>query len=540
MNLRRLSLLFLPLLLLLASGLGLGCFSETNDDLTIVALLRGVSAAAPVADLHLYFHGYAALWSRLYAVYPLVPWYALTLYALLYGATVLTFAVLERVLRPRVPVGQVLAFLVLFFGVAWLEHGFWFNYVRVPVLLAGAGVLFAAQRAPLRWAGLIGLLAFVLAWLIRPSAAVLGLIAAVPGAWWLARWKAVPVLAGAVAWAALGALWLNLTWTPEEARFRRLDVLKSNINDFQLYHPQPRTSSDSLGLAEVQQWMLGDSSLVNEALFARAAPLNIPYFLQQTAPVKLSGLLRQLVRDYFPLLLTLLVVAYQVSRQPLLANRRQFWVVQLAYAGLLLALGVGLKLPPRLALPLLDFWLLTNLIYLSQQTRSALGHSWAIVGMVLALAAGPYVYKTWHRRTVLTQERRTNEALRRNLLGLASATEVLVSDAVEVTYKSSSPFADPVFGSSVRILSLMGWQTLDPSQPSFRQHLTGTRAFSPAVRQLATRTNVRWMLTAEGTALLNLHLQLVDSTASTSLQFWPKMLQTNKVNEVQEYVPMMK
>ncbi|TGD80631.1 hypothetical protein [Hymenobacter wooponensis] len=540
MNLPRLSLLVLPLLLLLVSGLGLGCFSETNDDLTIVALLRGVSAAAPVENLHLYFHGYAVVLSQLYSAYPLVPWYALTLYGLLYAATVLTFAVLEQVLRPQLSLGQRLIFLVLFFAVAWLEHGFWFNYVRVPLLLAGAGILFAAQRAPARWALLVGLLAFALAWLIRPSAAVLGLIAALPGAWWLARRQALPVVGGAVAWAMLGALWLNLTWTPEEARFRRLDVLKSNINDYQLYHQQPRTSTDSLGLAEVRHWMLGDSSLVNAALFTRAAPLDIPYFLQQTAPEKLLVLLQQLGRDYFPVLLALLAVAYHVRRQPGLQYRHEFWFVQLAFAGLLLALGVVLKLPPRLALPLLNFWLLANLIYVGQQTRGALGQVWGVLGVVLVLAAGPYAYKTWHRRTMLGQERRTNEALRRELLRPAGVAGLLVSDAVELTYKSSSPFADPVFGSPVQVLSLMGWQTLDPSQPVFRQQLTGTRNFSLALRQLATRANVSWMLTEQGAGLLNRHLQLADSTASASLKFMPKPLQTSQVSEVMEYVVKVK
>ncbi|QNP51983.1 hypothetical protein H9L05_19075 [Hymenobacter qilianensis] len=41
---------------------GLGAYYETNDDLIITQLLRGVTAAAPVTDLHLYFHGFARYW----------------------------------------------------------------------------------------------------------------------------------------------------------------------------------------------------------------------------------------------------------------------------------------------------------------------------------------------------------------------------------------------------------------------------------------------------------------------------------------------
>ncbi|NVO85153.1 hypothetical protein, partial [Hymenobacter terrestris] len=247
----RILLLLLPLLLLLASGVLLGTYFETNDDLTIVGLLRGQSVAAPVADLYLYFHGYAILWSRLYAALPLVPWYGLTLYALLYAATVLGAAVLWPLLRPHGRPALVLAALVLLWLVAWLEHGFWFNYVRVPVLLAGTGVLFAAQRAPSRRALVIGLLAFGLSWMIRPSAALLGVAAALPGVWWLAGRRAAPLLLGLGVLAVGGALWINFTWSPAAATFRRLDVLKSNLNDFDLTAPpdSPLTPPDSLALA---------------------------------------------------------------------------------------------------------------------------------------------------------------------------------------------------------------------------------------------------------------------------------------------------
>ncbi|UOQ76979.1 hypothetical protein MUN84_21295 [Hymenobacter sp. 5516J-16] len=116
MMLRRLYVLGLPLLLMFLSGVVLGCYFETNDDLTIIALLRGTTAAAPVTDLHLYFHGYAALWSRLYAAAPYQPWYAYTLYGLLYLAAVLMVAVLRRLLQAHTERWWGLVFIVLIWG----------------------------------------------------------------------------------------------------------------------------------------------------------------------------------------------------------------------------------------------------------------------------------------------------------------------------------------------------------------------------------------------------------------------------------------
>ena len=534
----RVLLLLLPFLLLLGTGVGLGFYFETNDDLIIVDLLRGKTAAAPVSDLHLYFHGYAALWSRLYAAAPLWPWYGLTLYALLYAATVLAAAVLWRLVRPRAGVGGALALLALFWFGGWLEHGLWFNYVRVPMLLAGAGVLFAAQRAPVRWALAVGLLAFGLSWLIRPSAAVLGAAAALPGAWWLAGRRAGPVVAGVAAGAVLGALWLHLTWSPEAATFRRLDVLKSNLNDFQLAAPPlvPLRPADSLALAAARAWQLGDSALVNEATLRRVAPLRPGYFLRHTAPAKLGALAHQLPRDYFPLLLLLAATGGLVLRAG--RGHRVFWLAQAGYALLLLGLGLLLKLPPRVALPLLDFWALSNLAHL-WQLRPLPRYSLAVLLLVLLAAAGPYAYKTWHRHHVLAREQARNrqawEQLNQLWMRQQPAVRIVVSDALEETYKSGSPltrevaahyrlppFTRPVW------LSVRGWQTLHPSQPALRQQLTGTRDFTGALRRLGQRPDVAWVLTPEGAGLLNRQLALGRRPDQPEVwlerQKWPKRL----------------
>ncbi|GAB2782410.1 hypothetical protein GCM10027175_21060 [Hymenobacter latericoloratus] len=513
----------LPLLLLLLSGVGLGCYFETNDDLTIIELLRGTTAAAPVTDLHLYFHGYAALWSQLYTAYPLVPWYALTLYGLLYVATVLVFAVLWRLLRPKLGVGVLVLLLGLFWGVAWLEHGFWFNYARVPVLLAGAGLLFGAQRTSARWALLVGVGLFGLAWLIRPSVALLGALAAAPGVWWLAGRRGLPLLAGVGAWAVVGALCLNLTWSPEAATFRRLDVLKSNLNDFQLTAPplQPLTARDNLGLAAARRWMFSDSTLVNEAFFRRAAPVGPAYFLLHTAPAKLAALPAQLARDYFPLWLLVGGTWLLVVRRP--GPRRSFWLVQLAYAGLMLGLGTLLKLPPRLALPLLDFWVLSNWVFLVQRPGQAAADRRAgrMLLLVLLGAALPYGYKVYHRSQVLARERQQNQAERRRQLRLAHPARIIVADALGSTYKSGAPFAEgnlPGRNQPAGQVDVAGWQTLHPSQARLRQQLTGTRYFPEALRRLGARPNVAWVLTPEGAAILNQQLRLAQSaTPAASL-----------------------
>lgn len=501
--------LVLPALLLVLTGVVLGFYYETNDDLAIIQLLRGNTAAAPVTNLHLYFHGLAWVLAGLFRVLPKVPWYGVLLYGLLYAATVLTFAVLDRLVRHRVAPGLVTLLLVLFYCMAWVEHAMWFNYMRVPLLLGGAGLLYAAQRPEQFSARIIGFVAFGLSWLIRPSAADLALLLVVPGVLWLAGRRAMPLLGAAIAWALIGGVAAGLFRGNEASTFRSLDVLKSNVNDYQLYRPIPRTPSDSLGVQEVEQWLLGDSVLINEAFFSRAYVPDARYFTQEVLPQKLLLTASQLVRNYFPLLMLILALLVWVATSARMPGRGRFWLLQVAFLMLLFGLGSMLKLPSRLALPVLDLWVLTNLVFLLRDSRRPVNHEILSFLLVLLLAAAPYGYKLWHRHTTLEAEqlrgRRALAQFRRHTYPAA----VVVTDAVNAAYKSQNPLRVHTIGSAYlkTCLNLTGWPTLDPSQPRLRQRLTGTRDFTESLRVLARRrAAVKWYLTPATARLLNQHL----------------------------------
>ena len=487
--------ILLPLLLLLAAVAGLGAYYETNDDLIITQLLRGETAAAPVRDLHLYFHGLAAGLAALYARFPAVPWYGLLLYSLLYLAWVLLFAVLNRLLRPHLTSTQLTITLVLVFGLVLLENSLWFNYMRVPLLLAGAGGLFAAQRTKQRWWVMLGLAAFGLAWLIRPSAAVLGLVVVVPGGIWLGGRRGAMVLLAALLTAGLGGGLLGLTRPPAATRYRVLDVLKSNLNDYQLYHPQPRTPTDSLGVAAVGHWILSDSVLVNEAFFKRTMSSDLGYFLRKTAPAKLTTLGRLVVRDYFPLLLLNALLFASLLRAKAKTGGHFFWLAQLGFCLLILGLGVGLKLPPRLGLPLFTLFSLGNVVRWLQLPPHLRVPFPRLALAALLLCVGVYSLKTWHRSQLLAAEQQHHEAYLAKLASTTAGGQILVTANLEPAYKSLSPFK--LYSLGARQLPLTGWATLDPSLPRWRQQLTGSRDFNLTLRRLAERVDVQWALAPE-------------------------------------------
>lgn len=510
-----LRVVLLPLALVVGTVAGLGSYYEANDDASLGWLFAGVLSLKPITSLPLYFHGYGHLLAAAYAAAPGVPWFGLLLGLGLLAATGLAFAVLDRLLRPHLRPGLLVLALVGFFGVALLEHWLWFSYVRGALLLPALAVLFAAQR-PGRWGALaLGLAGLLAAWLMRPSLGVLGLAAALPGALWLAGgWRrAVPVLAGGAAMLALATA-VAATWqTPIQAHTQVRDQYFARILDFDQLSPRPRTQADSLGTAALSLWIMGDSTVVNEALCQRAYVFDAADFVTREMPAKLRLRATLLLRDYFPLLLALAAMAVVARRGG--PDQWAFWLVQLGFAGVLTLFAGLYKLPPRLALPLLDVWLLTNLAFLLRPAGSVAAQEMGAgaaepavspvlrrVGAGLALVAGLlYGAKIGHRHQTLSQEQRHNERalsyIRHRLAGrvriLAGTNDVL---------KSLSPFRAYSLGPQP-VLMLSGWPSHDASQARLRYALSGTTDQTECLRRLAQPPaaglppQALWVLTPE-------------------------------------------
>ena len=506
----------LPGALVLGTVAGLGSYSEANDETVLAWLFAGAIAPGPVPSLPLYLHGYGHLLAVAYGALPGVPWLGLLLGALLGAATGLWFAVLDKLLRPHLRPGPLVLVLVAFFGVAWLEHWLWFSHVRVSLVLAGAAVLYAAQR-PGRWGPLLlGLLGLGAAWLVRPGLAVVGAAAAVPAAVLLAgSWRrAAPVLVGAallLAWATGAAA---LRQTPIEAQTQVHDAFFARVLDFEQLRPQPRTPVDSLGTAAVSLWLLGDATVVNDALARRAYRFDARGFFGRTVPAKLMLRAGLLARDYFPVLLALgtlagaVVARRQGPQRPLWG----FWLVQVGFVGALVVLAGGLKLPPRLALPLLDFWLLANLAFWLE----APGVGWVGAGPLALLPAARrwgavavllvgvlYAAKTGHRRQVLRQERARHERVLAELASRTAGRVRVLAGTIDLL-KSLSPFRVYSLGPGP-VLNLSGWAAHDASQLALCRALTGVPGQAPALRRLAGAPagRVAWVLAAPEAAWLN-------------------------------------
>lgn len=523
----------LPLLLALAVVWGLGSYFETNDDGTLAWLFSGVLALKPVPSVPLYLHGYGHLLAAAYTAAPAGPWLGLLLAALLAAASALWFAVLERLLRPWLRPNVLLLALALFFGLAWLEHWLWFSHVRVAVLLAAGGVLFAAQRAGRRGPYVVGLLAVLAAWLVRPGGASLGVLAVVSAALLLAgSWRrAAPLLLSAVLLLGMAFAINEFSQTSAEARAQSRDARQARILDFEQLHPSPATAVDSLGTATLSNWFLGDSAILDPLLRGPVYRFDAAGFAGRVVPLKLTLRAGQLLRDYFPVLLALLATGGGVVR-PGRAAPRGFWLVQVAFVAVLAALAGFLKLPPRLALPLLDCWLLTNLVFWLQPLRvgttdiaaatAGMGrqpiplprgkgkrHSGLLrlgAAAVLLAVVSLYGVKTWHRHRVLQQERQRHERALAALRGLAGRVRVLAG--TNDFLKSLSPFRSYSLGPGP-VLLLTGWSAQDASQIALRRDISGSPDQTECLRRLAARpaagapAPVLWVLTPETAAWLS-------------------------------------
>lgn len=538
--------ILVPLLSVLGVVLGLGSYFETSDDEHFALLFSGATAAAPQPVLAQYFHGLGHGLAAAYTIAPLVPWYGLLTGLLLLGATLLYFRVLHQLLRPHLSPRRLLAALALFFLLGWLEHWQWFSHVRVAALLSLSGLLvLAAPGGRGRW--LPGLAAVLLGCLIRPSAAGLGLLAALPAAAWLAGraatgWRAArPIGAALGLWLVVQAV-LNLTASPEAVQFRALDARLALVLDYQLTRPQPRTAADSLTVAAVDSWLFGADSLVNPAALDRLYHFDARYFLAHTLPAKLRLRLVLLARDYFPLLLALVVAAGFSLRLPRSA-RRWYWLTQLYFGAAVLLLAGLLKLPPRLALPLLDGWLLAALAaLLGAATPAKLPHArhrilrLGLSGMGL-LVVGLYAAKIWHRTQVLHKEQKQHahrlETLRRhrweaeknkaNYFDHPLPLPPLVLGGTDDLFKSLSPFRR--YGLGLRpVLLLSGWPAHEAGPRRLLRQLSGQPTQLPGLRRLAQRpfgSTPLWLLSDEVAPVLA--RQLGGAPLSRPWQVAPEM-----------------
>lgn len=489
----------LPAFLLVASALLLGCYFETNDDLFMVFLLRGVGTLHPVSDLSLYFHGTASCISYLYQLLPALPWYGLILYTLLLVSLLLLFNVIDQACT-RLSASQRVLLLTVFFAAAYLEHVLRMNFTRIPVLLTGATVLYSLQRLSYRsgwdWWWLVGCVLILLAWSIRPSGAFLGLAVVAPALLWLA-----PLRRGLLLTACCGgllaaaSLWQMSQRDMATQSYQRIDILKSNHKDYNLYSMNPRSAKDSVALESLDNWWgFNDTALVNTAFFQRTGSISSEHTVHNVLAPKAISLLTRLAGDYFFIfyLTAVLVVAL------LLLSKRRYrlwlWAYLLFMGGILAALGVGLQLPARVATPMLTLSTSVLVLYVLPRLEAPLpsiNHSLRLVGLVVfGLLFGGYVLKN-----VLRAQRHRLEQKQCELylarVGAYTGSRPLIYASLFV--RSMSPFRNYNLGTGLS-LTLNGWTAHDASQTEVLYSLTHTRNFRLAMSRLAARPDVVWLM----------------------------------------------
>jgi hypothetical protein len=195
--------------------------------------------------------------------------------------------------------------------------------------------------------------------------------------------------------------------------------------------------------------------------------------------------------------------------------------VQLGYLGALVFLAGFLKLPPRLALPVLDFWLLTNLAFVlgPRPTRRFGPIRFPAAVRLVGLGAGALVVllygaKTLHRQQVLGQEQRLHESA---LTAIAEAGRgrICILAGTNDLFKSLSPFRSYAPGTGP-VLSITGWQSHDASQGPLRRALGGSPDQTACLLRLAAgptqqRAAPLWVLTPETAAWLQQRFRFAGS-----------------------------
>ncbi|GAA3951487.1 hypothetical protein [Hymenobacter algoricola] len=520
----------LPAFLLAATILFLGAYFETNDDIFIVFLLRGVGTLQPVDNLHLYFHGLSALLAALYQALPALPWYGLLLYSLLLVSFCLLFSVLDKATAAWSTRTRVLI-LVLFFVATGLSSVLRMNFTRIPILLSGATVLYSLQRLRARpafgWWWVAGSFLMLLAWSVRPSGAFLGMAAVVPVVFWIAPWRS-----GLVTLALFGSLlvgastWQMLRRTTNDSSYQQIDILKANHKDYNLYSMQPRTANDSMALESLDNWWgLSDTTLVNKGFFERTGTMSLAHSVHNVLVPKSISLFGRLAGDYFFVVFLNALLLWVLARQQQRAALVWAGLYLLYMAGLMIGLGIVLQLPARVATPLLGLFTAAMSAYVIPQLtvwpfRSRI--AWLGTALLGVCLLGAVVLKNVLRaRRHYVEQQKCEHYIAQIATYVGRRPLVMVSPDV----RSLSPFRNYDLHAGPMLL-LNGWTAHDASQLQVMHSLGGTTSFRQAMQVMANRRDVIWLFPDGFGSFFTRYLNTIQGSAPTFCPVGPLLTQS--------------
>lgn len=524
---RRFNSLGLPALLLAVSfGVG-GAYYETSDDPLLTLLLRGdgTLAAAPVTELRPFLPGLSWGLATLYRLAPILPWYALTLTAGLYGALAMIFGLLDQ-LAPLAWSGRRRALLLTgFFGVALLDHVLCYNFTRPAMLLgAAAGWHYAAAiwRQPTlpAW-GALGRAsaALTLGLALRFDAALVGLLLTIPGIWLLTGLEVASPL-GRQPWWRLGRVLapfglIALVWTGLDVATRSpvrqlvfaLNHYQGQIHDYGNYFVDgPVNRADSLRIELVSQWLIGPPTDVTPAFYERVGGTDWPRFLREKAGPKARLLFDRLLHIYEAwglLAAGLLMLSWPATRHRYLLLLPGIWT-----GAAVLVIGVWLKFPDRVAAPIFSILLINQTIgwLRTWPTRVVPGSiPWLAIALLTVGAADQTLHLTRQQRAALARHKQ-QQALYAVLQAHYPAGSCLVLPRLTPLLRGTAVFSEapPV---SYVLLPLGGWYLIDPAYEAQWRNLTGARTWPQALQRLAVNSQTVWLLSPAQLALLQSYLQ---------------------------------
>jgi hypothetical protein len=474
-----------------------GSYYETNDDLQIELFTRGITATAE-ASLAIMLIGLDGIFDALYALRPLVPWYGLLMIGLLLVGNAIYYFVVYRYLR-RYSWGWLAVFGLVSCFLVYFNHALIVNFTRSGILLsASASLAYLARPASARRGANVAAQALLLGvfvpWLIRPDASLMGVLLVLPTALCLRRPGSLLAqrMAVLVLLPALLQLSHGFTLTGEEQAWKVVNLTVAKTVDYEKLRLEPTTGLDSLAASTIQWYGINDQEVATPASFERFAHPDFRYWLDHVFSkqyLTISSILRAFVVELTLGLLLTVGAAYY---------RKSYFLV--AYSALLLLMLVGMAaylwMPSRIVSSVITVWVLVALWQALRlrlfDARPLRRQGWLGLLVVLLLLKVLLLSRTARSFRERQRAHEANVAAAEQLAG----TRILVNQGLYYYYDCFSPLKVS-FRPGHRQLALAGWAAINPSQAHWRDELSGQRSYADALRALAGRRDVVWVMTPE-------------------------------------------
>ena len=511
-HIRVFNIYFLPFILFVTTYGVFGFYYGDSDDPVIEALIRGLFFSHPVTEFFSFHRITAVAYAHLYQLFPNIPWYGISMYALLLLAVTNYFVLIHRQVEKFITNYALLTpLLTIFYLVFFLDGVIYIFFTKVAILLAASSILLILdgmlkaddiRRLPY-WHAAWYFLLFTLGFLTRPQAGLLCIFLLLPFAvlYHPGKRRLLRALYVFVAlFSVVGVLKIYdySTWTKGSEYYWSVSPYIVNIYDFRHEGKNLDGPQDSIKYRAVTRLALSDREMINVGFLSRISSDQL-IDIGRLKPIELARAVRTIGDNISRYQLLIVFVILAAASVVLIVNRHElpficrlkFVTFSFLYWSGVVLLAAFWKMPDRVLSPIVVAYITGSLLFIStlldyfklfkashrvSASSRVIASLWIVTCFALIFAGYRKIPTTKMRVEGIAQMSMLRELINREFEG-----KILVFSNLAAFLVNQSLLTVGHLSSHNRYIFVDGsWLSLLPEYPQHLKEITGSDRLSDA------------------------------------------------------------